>query len=178
MTYLTYGLYEGTELRMGKPDWFTLETYAQTGYSWQDMPTQLTLNDNSSGQTVQTDSGRLKRNQAFAAGEFRIGRSFRMDQVSDHLVLFPYLVIGGDWLSINNQVTGLTPASQGIEMQGNGSTWSMGVGPGLNIRYWFREDRYNGPQSYLNTTIQYRFNVGGGQADRAKGLFINMTLSY
>lgn len=179
MTYLTYGLYEGTELRIGKPDWFTLEAYAQTGYSWQDMPTQLTLNDNASGQSLQSDSGRLKRNQAFAAGEFRIGRSFRLDQVSDHLVLFPYLVIGGDWLSTKNQVTGLNLTGiDSVEMQGNGSTWSMGVGPGINFRYWFREDHYNGPQSYLNTTIQYRFNVGGGQADRAKGLFINMTLSY
>lgn len=179
MTYLTYGLYEGTELRIGKPDWFTLEAYAQTGYSWQDMPTQLTLNDNSSGQALQSDSGRLKRNQAFAAGEFRIGRSFRIDAVSDHLVLFPYLVIGGDWLSTKNQVTGLNLSGiDSVEMQGNGSTWSMGVGPGINFRYWFREDHYKGPQSYLNTTIQYRFNVGGGQADRAKGLFINMTLSY
>jgi Flp pilus assembly protein TadD len=179
MTYVTYGVYDGSELRMGKPDWFTLEAYAQTGYSWQDMPTQVTLNDNSTGQVVQSDSGRLKRNQAFAAGEFRLGRSFRMDQISDHLVLFPYLVIGGDWLSTNNQITGLDiVGNDSIAMQGNGSSWSTGIGPGFNIRYWFREDHYNAPQSYLNTTIQYRFNVGGGEAARAKGLFINMTLSY
>jgi hypothetical protein len=52
------------------------------------------------------------------------------------------------------------------------------VGPGFNVRYWFREDHYNAPRSYLDFGVQYRTSLGGGESDRAKGWFMNMTLSY
>ncbi len=179
MTYVTYGLYDGTELRMGKPDWFTLEAYVQAGYAWQDMSSQLTVSDVSTGSEIQSSSGRLKREQTFTAGEIRIGRSFRLDSISDKLVFFPYLVAGGDWLSTSNRVSGMNVAGlDDISLQGNGSTWAFGVGPGFNFRYWFNEDHYNAPRSYLDATVQYRFNVGGGQADRAKGLFLNVTFAF
>ncbi len=179
MTYVTYGLYDGTELRMGKSDWFTLEAYVQAGYAWQDMSSQLTVSDISTGSEIQSSSGRLKREQTFTAGEIRIGRSFRLDSISDKLVFFPYLVAGGDWLSTSNRVSGMNVAGlDDISLQGNGSTWALGVGPGFNFRYWFNEDHYNAPRSYLDATVQYRFNVGGGQADRAKGLFLNLTFAF
>ncbi|WP_227740091.1 bacteriophage N4 adsorption protein A [Achromobacter xylosoxidans] len=108
-----------------------------------------------------------------------MGRSYRLDAISEKLVFFPYGVIGADWLWTNNKVTGVQLGDSSTHpLQGNGSSWSLGAGPGFNLRYWFREDHYNAPRSYLDLTTQYRFNIGGGQADRAKGLFINLTLSY
>lgn len=179
LAYVTYGLYEGTTLRIDRPDWFTMEGYVQAGYSWQDMPARFWLRDNATGKDTDSVRGKLKRDQAFGAGELRIGRSYRLDAISEKLVFFPYGVIGADWLWTNNKVTGVQLGDSSTHpLQGNGSSWSLGAGPGFNLRYWFREDHYNAPRSYLDLTTQYRFNIGGGQADRAKGLFINLTLSY
>lgn len=179
LAYVTYGLYEGTTLRIDRPDWFTMEGYVQAGYSWQDMPAKFWLRDNATGVDGDKSSGRLKRDQAFGAGELRVGRSYRVDAISDRLVFFPYAVIGADWLWNKNEVRGFPiDGSDSYRLLGNGSSWSMGAGPGFNLRYWFREDHYNAPLSYLDLTTQYRFNIGGGEADRAKGLFINLTLSY
>ncbi|VVE11292.1 TPR repeat-containing protein [Pandoraea communis] len=178
LTYLTYGYYQGTMLRVDTPSWFTMEGYAQAGYSWQDMPSEFWLTDSVTGERVASSSGRLKRDQLFAAYELRVGRSFRADVVSDRLVVFPYVVFGGDIIKENDRVE-VPAVSQGsIPLLGNGKSWSMGAGVGVNFRYWFREDRYNAPRSYIDWATQYRFNVGGGQADRAKGLFMTVTLSY
>lgn len=46
------------------------------------------------------------------------------------------------------------------------------------MRYWFREDHYNTPRSYLDLTVQYRFAIGGGDTQRAKGLFATAILYY
>lgn len=179
LAYVTYGLYEGTTLRIDRPDWFTMEGYVQAGYSWQDMPAKFWLRDNATGVDGEKSSGRLKRDQAFGAGELRVGRSYRVDAISERLVFFPYAVIGADWLWNKNRVTGFDiDGSDSYRLLGDDASWSMGAGPGFNLRYWFREDHYTAPMSYLDLTTQYRFNIGGGQADRAKGLFINLTLSY
>lgn len=179
LAYVTYGLYEGTTLRIDRPDWFTMEGYVQAGYSWQDMPAKFWLRDNATGEDGDKVSGRLKRDQAFGAGELRVGRSYRVDALSDRLVFFPYAVVGADWLWNKNRANAnFGDQSYSVDQLGNGSSWSLGAGPGFNVRYWFREDHYNAPRSYLDLTTQYRFNIGGGAADRARGLFINLTLSY
>lgn len=107
-----------------------------------------------------------------------MGRSYRADPVSDRLVVFPYVVFGGDIIKENDRVEVPAVSDGSIPLLGNGKSWSMGAGVGINFRYWFREDRYNAPRSYIDWATQYRFNVGGGQADRAKGLFMTVTLSY
>ncbi|MEE9928359.1 NfrA family protein [Microvirgula aerodenitrificans] len=188
LAYMTYGFYEGTGLRVDLPSWLTMEGYVQAGYSLQDMPARFWWKNNTTGQESASRTGKLKQDQGFAAGEFRLGRSIRLDMINDRLVLFPYVVIGADWLWQKNRVSGLPNDGDKItlqgdyrssaDLQGNGSTWSLGAGPGFNLRYWFREDHYNAPRSYLDWTTQYRFNIGGGEADRAKGLFMNVTLSY
>jgi len=179
LAYVTYGLYEGTTLRIDRPDWFTMEGYLQAGYSWQDSPAKLWLRNNATGEDDEKQSGRLKRDQAFGTAELRVGRSYRVDAISDKLVFFPYGVVGADWLWNKNSVSGLEiKGVDSYRLLGGGSSWSLGAGPGFNIRYWFREDHYNAPRSYLDLTTQYRFNIGGGAADRARGLFINLTLSY
>ncbi|NMK46731.1 hypothetical protein [Achromobacter sp. Bel] len=179
LAYVTYGLYEGTTLRIDRPDWFTMEGYLQAGYSWQDSPAKLWQHNNATGEDDEKRSGRLKRDQAFGTAELRVGRSYRVDAISDKLVFFPYGVVGADWLWNKNSVSGLEiKGVDSYRLLGGGSSWSLGAGPGFNVRYWFREDHYNAPRSYLDLTTQYRFNIGGGAADRARGLFINLTLSY
>jgi len=186
LAYATYGYYIGSELRMDKPSWFTLESYVQAGYSWQDLPSQLWLTNNATGAIGASTSGTVKRRQYFAAFEVRAGQSFRMDQIDEHLVLFPHLVIGGDWLRNADSVDGLPINDQGTPAQavssydllGDGSSWSLGAGVGVSARYYFRSNHYNTARSYVDFTTQYRFNIGGGQADRAKGLFMTFTLSY
>ncbi|MBN4667981.1 tetratricopeptide repeat protein [Pandoraea nosoerga] len=177
--YMTYGYYIGSELRMDQPSWFTLESYVQAGYAWQDMPSDLWLTDNTTGATTTRTSGKVKRRQYFGAFEVRAGESFRMDQISEHLVLYPYAVLGGDWIKTADRVEGLPISGvDDYELLGNASSWSLGAGLGFNVRYYFRSDHYNTARSYVDFATQYRFNIGGGQADRAKGLFLTFTLSY
>lgn len=126
------------------------------------MPARFWLRDNNSGKDSAESSGKLKRDQAFGAGELRVGRSYRVDAISDRLVFFPYAVVAADWLWNRNRVSGLNIDGQdSYDLLGNGKSWSLGAGPGFNLRYWFREDHYNAPRSYLDLTTQYRFNVGG-----------------
>lgn len=185
MSYVTYGYYQGRELRVDVPSWLTIEGYAQAGYAWDDNSARYTAYSvDSKGQRQQelgSSSGRLKRDQAFLSGELRVGRSFRATSISDKLVLFPYAVIGADWLwqkSVAKLDDLAGYGSQSVVLSDHDSSWSLGVGPGFNVRYWFREDHYNAPRSYLDFGVQYRASLGGGASDRAKGWFMNMTLSY
>ncbi|MET1537468.1 NfrA family protein, partial [Burkholderia sola] len=118
----------------------------------------------------------------------RFGRSFRADGINQGLVIFPFGVVAADWIKQRNRVDvrslqaapGATPtaaqlaAQQGqtLALQGNGSSWSASAGVGVSLRQWFRESHYSAVQSYVDWSMQYRFNIGGGQADRAKGLFM------
>ena len=45
-------MYEGTSLRIDRPDWFTMEGYVQAGYSWQDMPARFWLRNNARARTA------------------------------------------------------------------------------------------------------------------------------
>ena len=72
--------------------------------------------------------------------------------------MFPHLTLGADYDSTALEKTG------------------VGLGPGISARYWFREDQYNAPRSYVDLLVQYRLRLSG--ADRAKGLFVTTTLSY
>jgi hypothetical protein len=51
-----------------------------------------------------------------------------------------------------------------------------GVGVGTGVRYWFREDKYKAPQSYVDFSVQYRAKVFGD--DSAEGVFARMTFSW
>ncbi|MFA4913478.1 MAG: hypothetical protein WC590_07585 [Burkholderiaceae bacterium] len=174
--YVTYGFYEGTGLRQDRSNWPTAEGYMQAGYARQDMSASFERVNTNSNRTVARSEGRLKRDQAFTALEIRAGHSIRLDAINDRMVFFPYLVLGADWLWQKNRIS--SDIANTSKLSGAGSSWAVGVGPGFNIRQWFREDQYNGPRSYADWTVQYRFNVGGGAAERARGLFMNLTLSY
>ncbi|QTL02751.1 tetratricopeptide repeat protein [Aquabacter sp. L1I39] len=90
--------------------------------------------------------------------EARYGRSYRLDGISDKVVFTPFLAIGGAYDSVL-----ATPGA-------------LGAGPGANLRFWFREDTYAAPRSYVDFTLQYRWRLAGD--DRAQGVFASAFLSY
>lgn len=185
MSYLTYGYYHGTDLRTDVNRWWMVSGYAQGGYTWDDNSAHFTLDAlNANGAPVRRigdANGRLHREQWFAAGELRAGRSFRFGAGQTHWVVTPYVVVGADWLDQRSRVRDirypLFPA-QSFALNDTQRSWSLGAGPGVGVRYWFREDHYNTPRSYLDLTVQYRFAIGGGDTQRAKGLFATAILYY
>ncbi|WP_322997549.1 NfrA family protein [Castellaniella sp.] len=96
--------------------------------------------------------------QTVASFEFRYGHAFRMNPISDRLVFWPFLAFGGSYDT------------------GYDTPLALGIGPGITARYWFREDEYTAPQSYVDLTAQYRFKLAGDE--RAEGLFAGAFLSY
>ena len=111
--------------------------------------------------TVYAETGRfIKQRQTYATFEGQLGRSFRLDAFSPKLVVFPHAVLGADY---NSNLTSV-------------SKTASGVGAGVNLRYWFNEDRYNAPRSYSDFSLQYRTRIDGD--DRAKGVFLRFTLAY
>ena len=100
----------------------------------------------------------VETGQEIAYGEARLGRSFRADEPDDHLVLTPFVGIVANYDSeLANE-------------------YALGGGPGIHARYWFREDKYTAPMSYVDLTFQYRWKLDGDE--RAKGVFAGITLNY
>jgi tetratricopeptide (TPR) repeat protein len=185
MSYLTYGFYHGTGVRTDVNQWWTLSGYAQAGFTWDDNRARFSVDQiDSNGDTVArlTDSeGRLRRQQWFGAAELRAGRSYRFGAEQTRWVLSPYLVIGADWIDQRSKVRGIAYpliGAQSFDLSDTDRSWSLGAGPGVGVRYWFREDHYNAARSYLDLAVQYRFALGGGDTQRAKGLFATATLYY
>ena len=55
-------------------------------------------------------------------------------------------------------------------------TTSAGVGPGLSLRYWFRETSYRAPASYVNLDLGYRLPLT--PSDRVGGVYMQLYLSF
>jgi hypothetical protein len=53
---------------------------------------------------------------------------------------------------------------------------AIGIGPGVQFRFWFRENRYSAPASWADVTVQYRFPLTS--AARARGVVVQATLWY
>lgn len=128
-----YSRGEGTDLRVDEPNWRAWQIYADYNYY-----TMLP--------------------ETVASFELRYGHAFRLDPISDHLVFWPFVALGGAY-------------DNGYE-----TPFALGVGPGATLRYWFNEDEYQAPHSYLDLMAQYRFKLAGD--DRAEGIFAGAFLSY
>jgi tetratricopeptide (TPR) repeat protein len=96
--------------------------------------------------------------ETLANGELRFGHSFRVPATSENVVATPFLVAGVAYDSLL------------------ATTSTLGVGIGGNLRFWFRQDRYSGPASYLDLTLQYRVKVAGDH--RGGGWFFTTSISY
>jgi tetratricopeptide (TPR) repeat protein len=142
---LGYGSSIGTDLRVDVPSWWTSQLYAEGGRY---------LNG--------------KRN--YFNSEWQVGRSFRLDSISNKLVVFPHVVAAVDYDSKMKSSTDLN----GRDKTSSGN--AGGIGVGSSIRYWMREDKYKAPQSYVDFSVQYRAKVFGD--DSAEGVFARMTFSW
>lgn len=138
----------------GRNDWL-----AQLGYS-DGSGTDLRVDVPSWWTTrVSAEAGRyLTSRQSYALAELQAGRSFRLGDAQARWVLFPHSSLAADY------------DSRAVEQT------AIGLGPGITARYWFNEDVYSAPRSYVDLSLQYRFRVSG--ARRGQGLFVNTTLSY
>ena len=100
----------------------------------------------------------VQRQQTYGVASAQFGRSIRFDQASAKMVLFPHLTMNADYNSLNAEKT------------------AVGMGPGLNFRYWFNDDFYTAPRSFVDLTMQYRFRLEGDE--RAQGVFMTTSISY
>jgi len=100
----------------------------------------------------------VEEKQTVGTFEARAGHSFRSDGLSNRLVLTPFLAVGAGYDSLL------------------ATRAALGAGAGLNLRYWFRENKYTAPLSSIDFSIQYRAKLAGD--DRAQGIFAGITLSY
>ena len=142
----------------GRNDWL-----AQLGYS-ADSGTDLRV-DTPSWWTRRAffEAGRyLSAEQSYALGELQAGKSFRLgdgdDTGSGRWALFPHLSLAADYDSGALQKS------------------AIGFGPGVTARYWFREDAYAAPRSYVDFSLHYRGRLN--HAQRAQGVFLQTTVSY
>ena len=100
----------------------------------------------------------LKAGENYALAHLEAGRSYKLGGEAGKWVLFPHVSVAADYDSTQ------------VERS------SFGIGPGVGARFWFREDVYAAPRSYLDLMLGYRARLSG--AARAKGTFLTMTLSY
>jgi len=108
---------------------------------------------------IYAEAGRyLEEKQNIANIEARAGHSIRMDGISNRLVLSPFVAMNANFDSLL------------------ATKWAVGVGPGVNLRYWFREDKYTAPMSYIDVNVQYRFKIDGDK--RAEGLSAGLLFAY
>lgn len=105
------------------------------------------------------EAGRyLQSGSNFANVQVRVGHSIRADAISPKLVFTPLVAVSG---SFDSSLA---------------TKWAASAGPGFNLRYWFREDKYTAPMSYFDINVEYRFKLDGD--DRAKGFFTSITMAY
>lgn len=100
----------------------------------------------------------IKAGRYIIYSELRYGHTWRLPMISDRLTVYPHVAVAGDHDNRQPDET------------------AIGAGPGIQLRYWFREGRYTAPASYLDVTVQYRFPLTS--AARARGLVVRATLWF
>nr|WP_245965028.1 bacteriophage N4 adsorption protein A [Trinickia dinghuensis] len=90
--------------------------------------------------------------------QFRYGHTWALTSISDHLTVYPHvaLVFDHDSKEVNQT--------------------AIGIGPGVQFRFWFRESRYSAPASWADLTVQYHFPLTS--AARSRGVLAQLTLWY
>ncbi|CAD6507988.1 tetratricopeptide repeat protein [Paraburkholderia sabiae] len=90
--------------------------------------------------------------------ELRYGHTWRVSPISEKLTVYPHIALAGDH---DNKATDQT---------------AIGIGPGVQFRFWFRESKYRAPASWADITVQYRVPLTS--AARARGLVVRATLWF
>ncbi len=55
-------------------------------------------------------------------------------------------------------------------------TSALAAGPGVSLKYWFRESAHRAPASYIQVDVMYRFKVT--PSDRTAGLVLQFSTSF
>jgi tetratricopeptide (TPR) repeat protein len=100
----------------------------------------------------------LEAGNNYGIAQLLAGRSYLVGS-SGRTVLFPHAFVGAEYNSADTI-----------------AKTAAGIGPGISLRHWFREDTYTAPRSYWDITLQYRARITGD--NRMKGLYVNGLLSY
>ncbi|MGF6569618.1 tetratricopeptide (TPR) repeat protein [Paraburkholderia sp. GAS333] len=93
--------------------------------------------------------------QTLGTFEARYGRAFA---TAHNLVTMPYLALNAAYDSLLDRHA------------------TAGIGPGVAMRLWFREDAHHAPRSFVELNVQYRVRVAGD--DRSDGVFAGLYFSY
>jgi tetratricopeptide (TPR) repeat protein len=133
LAQIAYSYDVGTDLRVDRDSWWTVQGYAEAGRY-------------------------LEQGINYGLASLLVGRSFIVS-ADRRTVLFPHGFVGVEYTS--NDPVAKTAA---------------GIGPGISLRRWFREDKYDAPRSYWDVTLQYRARITGD--DRMKGPYVNALLNY
>ncbi len=131
---IAYSNGTGGELRVDSPSWWTQQYYGEAGRYLQDQ-------------------------QAYAAGNARWGRSYRLDSIDENLVATPHAVLAADYNTAYTQ------------------PGAVGLGLGIQLRYWYRQDTHHAHRSYVDFVLQYRTPIQGDE-QRAKGTFLTVVTSF
>lgn len=94
--------------------------------------------------------------RAIQSVEMRYGHSWSVHD--DKWIVTPHLVLSGDYDDAAQERS------------------AFGWGPGVSLRHWFREDAHRAPASWIDLTVQYRFELT--HAARARGLSARAVLWY
>ena len=100
----------------------------------------------------------IQHPQTYGLASVMVGRSYRINDPDGRTVVFPHAMAAAEYNSTYAQRS------------------SVGAGPGVSVRHWFREDKYDAPRSYVDFTLQYRALISGD--NRTKGLFLSSLVSY
>lgn len=132
---------------------------AQAGYSW-DYGTDLRMLESSwwTHRFYGELGHYLESGNDYGLAYLTMGRSYKVG-ADGRTVLYPHVFAG---LEYNEE-----------DLSARTST---GIGPGISLRRWFREDVYTAPRSYWDITAQYRFRTSGD--DRLDGFYLNGFLNY
>ena len=120
------------------------DTRVRVGYSWDNGLEKNPIKDNWNYTTFFNEfTHSLSYDEQNYFVEARQGRSF---ELVDNLVLSPHAFVSADYNS---------------EVFGDSKEWRTYAGPGVHLRYWYREDTYNAPQSYFDTVVQFKAGLNG-----------------
>ncbi|MCC8166334.1 MAG: bacteriophage N4 adsorption protein A [Planctomycetes bacterium] len=103
----------------------------------------------------------LEHDDVSITGDFRAGRSFRLDQCLDGFVVTPYL--------------GLSVLAASDQYLTGTDHWAADAVPGVAVRRWVNEDRYNAQVASWELILEYRLGLS---RDRRNMLAMNLPYNF
>ncbi|WP_083490141.1 NfrA family protein [Stenotrophomonas daejeonensis] len=100
----------------------------------------------------------LESSQTLGTLNLAVGRAYRLDRFCTNCV-------------------GIVHVSANVDYDSElARKATLGAGPGVSLRRWFRGDTYHSPRSSIELNLQYRVRLAGD--DRSRGVFAGLYFSY